>query len=70
LLRLSGSAQAIRYEPAGPTFVTHRIGCPRRAERDLNFRWSVGLEEGMRSLIEWRRLRERPPTPEQRRPAA
>jgi UDP-glucose 4-epimerase len=54
LLRLTNCRQPIRYAPAGPTFVTHRIGCPLRAEKDLGFRWSIDLEEGMRSLIEWR----------------
>ena len=55
LLRLSGSKLQIEYHPAGTTFVTNRIGCPTRAEQDLGFRWSVDLEEGMRSLIDWRR---------------
>jgi UDP-glucose 4-epimerase len=54
LLRLTGSKQEIEYAAAGPTFVTHRIGDTQRAERDLGFRWSIGLEEGMRSLIDWR----------------
>jgi UDP-glucose 4-epimerase len=57
LLRLSGSDLSVEYAPAGPTFVTHRVGCTQRAERDLGFRWTVGLEEGMRSLIAWRRRR-------------
>jgi UDP-glucose 4-epimerase len=55
LLALTGSDQSIRYEPAGQTFVTHRIGDTAKAERDLGYRWSIGLEEGMQSLIEWRR---------------
>ena len=55
LLQLSGSKLPIQYEPAGQTFVTNRIGCPKRAERDLGFRWTVDLDEGMKSLIEWRR---------------
>jgi UDP-glucose 4-epimerase len=54
LLRLAGSPLPVQYQPAGPTFVTRRVGCPRRAEAELGFRWTVGLEEGMRSLIEWR----------------
>jgi len=54
LLELSGSDQEIAYEPAGLTFVTNRIGCPKAAERDLGFRWTVDLADGMRSLIEWR----------------
>ena len=55
LLRLSGSDLPIQYEPAGQTFVTNRIGCAERAARDLGFRWTIELEEGMRSLIEWRK---------------
>jgi UDP-glucose 4-epimerase len=55
LIRLTGSSQKMKYEPAGQTFVTNRIGSPDAAERDLGFRWRIGLEEGMRRLIEWRR---------------
>jgi len=54
LLRLTGSRLKIEYKPAGQTFVTNRIGCPRKAERDLGYKWAIDLEEGMRSLIEWR----------------
>jgi UDP-glucose 4-epimerase len=54
LLRLTGSDLGIEYLPAGETFVTNRVGSTEAAERDLGFRWRVGLEEGMRSLIEWR----------------
>jgi UDP-glucose 4-epimerase len=55
LLRLTDSDLPIQYEEAGLTFVTNRIGCPEAAERDFGFRWTIDLEEGMRSLIEWRR---------------
>jgi UDP-glucose 4-epimerase len=55
LLRLTGSKLAIRYEPAGLTFVTNRIGSAERAEQDLGYRWTIDLEEGMKSLIAWRR---------------
>ncbi len=54
LLRLTGSRQSIHYEPAGETFVSNRIGCPEKAARDLGYRWTIDLEEGMRSLVEWR----------------
>jgi len=54
LLHLTQSPLAVRYEAAGQTFVTNRIGCPEQAARDLGFRWSIDLEEGMRSLVEWR----------------
>jgi UDP-glucose 4-epimerase len=55
ILKLNGSDLPIKYEPAGQTFVTNRVGDPRAAERDLGFKWSVDLEEGMRRLIKWRK---------------
>jgi UDP-glucose 4-epimerase len=56
LLRLKQSKLGICYEPAGLTFVTNRIGCPKKAERDLGYRWTIDLEGGMRSLIQWREV--------------
>jgi UDP-glucose 4-epimerase len=58
LLRLSGSELSIEYLPQGQTFVTNRIGCPRRAEMELGFKWRIGLEEGMAGLISWRKSRQ------------
>jgi UDP-glucose 4-epimerase len=55
LLRLSGREDlGVQYEPAGQTFVTNRVGCPKAAERDIGFKWSIELEDGMQSLIDWR----------------
>lgn len=54
LLRLKKSDLKIQYEPAGQTFVTNRIGDPRQAEKDLGFKWTIDLEDGMKSLIAWR----------------
>jgi UDP-glucose 4-epimerase len=59
LLRLAGSRKPIQYNPSGPTFVTHRIGCTKKAEADLGYRWTIGLEDGMQSLIDWRRSQQR-----------
>lgn len=56
ICELAGAPQSVRHEPAGPTFVTNRVGCPRAAERDLGFMWQVDLREGLRRLIEWRRI--------------
>lgn len=55
LLRLTGSTKQVEYKAAGQTFVTNRIGSINAAKQDLDFTWSVDLEEGMRRLIEWRR---------------
>lgn len=54
LLNLTGSDLEIQYEPAGLTFVTNRIGCPKAAKRDLNFEWRVDLDDGLQKLIDWR----------------
>jgi len=55
LLRLAGREDlGVQYEPAGQTFVTNRVGCPKAAERDIGFKWSIELEDGMQSLIDWR----------------
>ncbi|MEW6237270.1 MAG: NAD-dependent epimerase/dehydratase family protein [Candidatus Omnitrophota bacterium] len=55
LVELTDSNLAVRYVPAGQTFVQNRVGCPKAAERDLGFCWSVDLREGMKALIEWRK---------------
>lgn len=55
LLRLTGSKLKIKYEPAGQTFVTNRIGSIDKAEKEISFKWGVDLEEGMKRLIEWRK---------------
>ena len=55
LIRLTDSDAQIEYLPSGLTFVTNRIGSARKAERDLGYTWSIDLEEGMKSLIAWRK---------------
>ncbi len=55
LLRITGSDVEVRYESGGLTFVKNRIGSTIRAEEEIGFRASVGLEEGLRRVEEWRR---------------
>lgn len=55
LIRLTASNAEIQYEPAGLSFVNNRIGSTEKAEKDLGFKWSIELEEGMQRLIDWRR---------------
>jgi UDP-glucose 4-epimerase len=55
LLELSGSELEIEYLPQEQMFVTNRIGSTEAAEADLGFSATVPLEEGLRSVIEWRR---------------
>jgi len=55
LLKASGSALPIKYEPAGQTFVTQRIGSTANAKRDLGFEAPTSLAEGLDQVITWRR---------------
>ncbi|HIA07330.1 MAG TPA: SDR family NAD(P)-dependent oxidoreductase [Flavobacteriales bacterium] len=54
LIKLSGVESEIQYEPEGLTFVTNRIGSIEKAEKDLGYKWTIDLEEGMQALIDWR----------------
>jgi UDP-glucose 4-epimerase len=55
ILRIMGKDYQIQFEPAGQTFVTNRVGSTEEAKKDLGFEARITLEEGLRSLIEWRR---------------
>lgn len=55
LLRLTGSNQPIRTAPRSQaTLVRNRIGAPEKAAREIGFTATVGLEEGLQRLIDWR----------------
>jgi UDP-glucose 4-epimerase len=54
ILSATGSNLSIHYEPAGQTFVTNRIGDPKKAIDELGFKYQVELEEGLKELIAWR----------------
>lgn len=55
ILRLTDSDLMVQYEPAGMTFVKNRIGCPLKADKEIDFVASVTLEEGLEKLIQWRK---------------
>jgi UDP-glucose 4-epimerase len=54
ILDITGSDLSIQYEPAGPTFVKNRVGCPEKAARQIGFKAKVELRDGLQRLIEWR----------------
>jgi len=54
ILELTNSNLKIQYEPAGQTFVTHRIGSTEKAKRELGFEATTDLREGLKELIKWR----------------
>jgi UDP-glucose 4-epimerase len=55
ILKITGKDYEIQFEPAGQTFVTNRVGSTEKAKKDLGFEARITLQEGLRSLIEWRR---------------
>jgi UDP-glucose 4-epimerase len=55
LIELSGSNVQPEYRPQEQMFVTHRVGSTEKAERLLGFRAQTHLEEGLTTVIEWRR---------------
>ena len=55
LRQLAGTDVSVEYVPEGVTFVRSRIGCTKRAAQEIGFKAKVGLEEGLRGLIEWRK---------------
>ena len=56
LLKITDSDLQPEYRPQEQMFVTHRVGSTEKAERMLGFRAGTPLSEGLRSVIEWRRL--------------
>ncbi len=54
LLELTNSDLKIQFEPAGETFVTNRIGSTEKAEKEIDFKAKISLNEGLLKLIAWR----------------
>jgi UDP-glucose 4-epimerase len=53
--QITGCNQPIRYAPPNQaSLVRNRIGCPVRASNEIGFQARIGLEDGLRRLIEWR----------------
>ncbi len=54
ILEVTGSDLEIEYKPGGLTFVKNRVGCPKKATEQIDFKADVMLEQGLKELIEWR----------------
>lgn len=55
LLKIYKTDLQIQYHPQGQTFVTNRVGSTEKAEKEIGFRATVQLEEGLKKLIDWRK---------------
>ncbi len=54
LIEITGTSVKPEYRPQEQMFVTHRVGSTEKAERLLDFRARITLDEGLRSVVEWR----------------
>jgi UDP-glucose 4-epimerase len=58
ILELKSSELQVTYKPYSAEdarrLVQNRIGCPKKAEKDLGFKYSYELREGLLKLISWR----------------
>jgi UDP-glucose 4-epimerase len=54
LIEFSGSDLEPEYLPQEQMFVTNRVGATENAARDIGFVASVPLDEGLRSVVDWR----------------
>jgi UDP-glucose 4-epimerase len=56
LCHLTGCNQPISYAPRSQaTLVRNRIGSPKRAAAEIDFRAEIDLDDGLRRLIVWRK---------------
>ena len=55
LIQITGCKKPIQYQPRSQaTLVRNRIGCPKKAEKEIGFNSRINLKEGLKRLIEWR----------------
>ena len=58
ILKLKNSDLKVKYRPYSEDdarrLVQNRIGCPKKASKDLGFIYHYSLEDGLKRLIDWR----------------
>lgn len=55
LVVLTNCKQPIQYAPRSQaTLVRNRIGCPKKAAKEIGFTAEIDLNEGLKRLIDWR----------------
>ena len=56
IVEITGCEKEINYAPRSQaTLVRNRIGSPKRAKAEIGFEASVGLMEGLKQVVHWRR---------------
>ncbi len=52
ILKISNKNLKIKFKKSGQTFVTNRIGCPKKSLSELNFKAKISLNEGLNEIID------------------
>lgn len=59
IMKLTNAKNEIIYKPYSPDdvrqLVTNRVLSPKKAEKEIGFKYKYSLEEGLKRLIEWRK---------------
>ena len=59
ILEIKNSDLVVKYNPYNEDdarqMVQNRIGDPKKAEKDLGFKYRYDLKSGLRRLVDWRR---------------
>jgi UDP-glucose 4-epimerase len=60
ILELKQSDLEVSYKPYDADdarrLVQNRIGCPKQADEQLDFRHQISLQQGLQKLIDWRNV--------------
>ncbi|CAB1065100.1 UDP-glucose 4-epimerase (EC [Olavius sp. associated proteobacterium Delta 1] len=56
ILDINESEQVIEYKQGGLTFVKNRVGCPKKAKKEIGFSAQTSLQDGLKQLIAWRNM--------------
>ena len=55
LIQITNCKKPIKFiKQNEKTFVKSRIGCPKKAKKEINFEYEIELIDGLKELIKWR----------------
>ena len=55
LVKITDCKKSIKYiKQNEKTFVKSRIGCPKKAKKEINFEFEIDLIDGLKELVKWR----------------
>jgi nucleoside-diphosphate-sugar epimerase len=61
IIDATNSSSFIQYQPAATSYVTDRVGDPRKAHEQLRFEYSLRFPDGIADFVAWRAARRSAP---------